>query len=231
MNAAIEPREIIEQASRDGLAILRGDAPGKLKLRGAAEAVAKWKPLVAQHKTDILPLVEASNDDTPTIEALLAAHGDGSAAGVDWSAWRLTTATRSATWAVINRRGLTLLFTVEPIPQPRSYPQAWPVERIAPWPDVEADAEDFEERAGILEFDAGLAREAAEREARRLIEASRWCSGCRHMDALRRPDDARPHCAIGHALTWRQIGPGGVLTRPGRSDARNCGDRNSEPGI
>ena len=187
----------------------------------ANPAHARTAPPTYSHNSQL----SQGRQATPTLDALLATHGDGSAAGVDWSAWRLTTATRSATWAVINRRGLTLLFTVEPIPQPRSYPQAWPVERIAPWPDVEDNAEDFEERAGILEFDAGLAREAAEREARRLIEASRWCSGCRHMDALRRPDDARPHCAIGHALTWRQVGPGGVLTRPGRSDARDCGDR------
>ncbi len=35
------------------------------------------------------------------------------------------------------------------------------------WPPVLRDA--FEERAGIMEFDGGLSREAAEREAERLI--------------------------------------------------------------
>ena len=62
MKAAIHPREIVEQANRDGVVIGIGDAPGKLKLRGTADAVARWKPIIAQHKADILPLVEAAND-------------------------------------------------------------------------------------------------------------------------------------------------------------------------
>lgn len=173
MNAAAEYRDIIEQAARDGLAFARGTAPGKLKLSGPTDAIRKWKPIIAQHKANILPLIEASNDEgrplpgviVPAADplddgltALLAAHGDGSAQGVDWSAWRLTTATSSATWAVVNPRGLTLLFTVEPIPKPRSYPLAWPVERIAPWPDVEGNAEEFAEDAGIIEAAAQLMR-------------------------------------------------------------------------
>jgi hypothetical protein len=62
MNAATEARDIIEQATREGLEICKGGAPDKLKLRGAADAVARWKPIIAQHKADILPLVEAAND-------------------------------------------------------------------------------------------------------------------------------------------------------------------------
>jgi hypothetical protein len=38
---------------------------------------------------------------------------------------------------------------------------------VAEWPEVRRAA--FEERAGILEFDGGLAHEAAEREAERLV--------------------------------------------------------------
>lgn len=245
MNAAIEPREIIEQSRRDGLAILRGNAPDKLKLRGDAGALAKWKPIIAQRKADILPLIGAGDVERPqaqrffctteqginiteateiTLPALLARFRGYPS--VDWQGLALIEASTSALWVVQRPDGiLTTLRTVEPIGKPQSYRQAWPARFTTPDPVDEDDAEDFEERAGILEFDPGLAREAAEREARRLIEATRWCPGCRHLDALRRPDDARPHCAIGHALTWRQVGPGGVLTRPGRSDARDCGDR------
>ncbi|WP_031405381.1 hypothetical protein [Thiomonas sp. FB-Cd] len=96
-------------------------------------------PTVAKVATVAVATVPANNGDD--LAALLAAHGDGSAQGVDWSAWRLTTATSSATWAVVTARGLTLLLTVAPIPKPRSYAQAWPVERAAPWPDIEDDIE------------------------------------------------------------------------------------------
>ena len=44
-----------------------------------------------------------------------------------------------------------------------------PLER-ADWP--EEVRRDFEERAGILEFDGGVARAAAEREAERLVRAA-----------------------------------------------------------
>jgi hypothetical protein len=37
----------------------------------------------------------------------------------------------------------------------------------------DAEREDFEERAGILEYDAGMPRRVAERRARDLLEARR----------------------------------------------------------
>lgn len=215
MNATTEARDIIEQAARDGLEIRKGDTPDKLKLRGTADAVARWKPIIAQHKPEVLAALDAANN--ADLAALLATHGDGSAQGVDWSAWRLTSATSSPTWAVATGRGLTLLCTVEPIPKPRSYAQAWPVERIAPWPDD--DAEEFAERAAILEYDAGPTRAEAEREAAAMIQRAKACWQCRHLAATGKP----PRCAKGHALVHRTTA---TRTWRGRLDSRDCGDRN-----
>ena len=163
--------------------------------------------------------IHASDAD---LAELLAAHGDGSAQGVDWSAWRLTTATCSPAWAVATARGLTLLRTVEPIPQPRSYPQAWPVERVAPWPDAEGDAEEFEERAAILEYDAGLSRAEAEREAAEVIQRARACWNCRNLHTATSASNQLPRCEAGLRLVYRSSA---TRTWPGRLDARECGDR------
>lgn len=158
----------------------------------------------------------AANETGPTIDALLARHGDASAGGVQWSAWTVTSATTSDSWLVLTPSGLTLLRTAAPVPKPRSYAQAWPVERIAPWSDD--DAEEFAERAAILEYDAGLTRAEAEREAAAMIQRAKACWQCRHLAATGKP----PRCAKGHALVHRTTA---TRTWPGRLDARDCGDR------
>ena len=178
-------------------------------------------PTVAKVAT--VAVATAPANDADDLAALLAAHGDGSAQGVNWPAWRLTTATSSPTWAVATARGLTLLCTVEPIPKPRSYPEAWPVERIAPWTDAEDDLdEEFQERAAILEYDAGLSRAEAEREAVEVIQRAKSCWGCGSLRTATRPTDKRPQCALGHRLVYRATAN---RTWPGRLDARDCGDR------
>ncbi len=48
-------------------------------------------------------------------------------------------------------------------------------QQTEPWTD--AECEDYEERAGILEFEAGVPRQLAEREARRMVEAKRLAQG------------------------------------------------------
>ena len=156
--------------------------------------------------------VTTAANEADDLAALLAAHGDGSAQGVDWAAWRLTTATSSATWAVVNPRGLTLLFTVQPIPKPRSYLDAWPVERIAPWPDVEDDADD-----DLLAVPQ--AQEAAQQAVQR---AAAPCWQCRHLNTTTSATNRLPTCGAGHRLTWRTTT---TRTWPGRLDARDCGDR------
>ena len=172
-----------------------------------------------------IPEIEASND--PDLSALLAAHGDGSAQGVDWSAWRLTTTTSSPTWAVATAQGLMLLRTVEPIPKPRSYPEAWPVERIAPWPDIDDDLDElFQERAAILEYDAGLSRIEAEREAAAMIQRAKACWGCCNLRTTTSATDKRPRCGARHPLVYRATA---TRTWPGRLDARDCDDRAGTP--
>ena len=76
MNAATEARDIIAQAAREGLAIRKGAAPGMLKLRGPAEAVERWKPIIVHHKADILPLVEAANDAGRPLPGLIVPAAD-----------------------------------------------------------------------------------------------------------------------------------------------------------
>ncbi len=184
--------------------------------RSPAPSVAK----VAKVAVATAPANDAADD----LAALLAAHGDGSAGGVDWSAWNLTTATSSPAWAVVNPQGLTLLLTAQPIPKPRSYAQAWPVERVAPWPEVKGDAEEFEERAAIIEEGCQVDRAEAERMAGEVIERARSCWGCRNLHTATSATDRLPRCNAGHRLVYRTTA---TRTWPGRLDAQDCGDRQS----
>jgi hypothetical protein len=152
MSATAEARDIIERASREGLVIARGTAPNNLKLRGPAATVEKWAPLIARHKNDILTRL-AANDARDLGEAqaeraairehdggidrdvaeLLARHGGFS--GVDWPGLSLIDAQESALWIVQRPDGLlTVLATVDPIPRPTSYRQAWAAKFLTPEP-------------------------------------------------------------------------------------------------
>ena len=162
-------------------------------------------------------------NDADDLHALLAAHGDGSAGGVDWTAWALTSAPASDSWLVLTSCGLTLLRTAEPIPKPRSYAQAWSVERVAP--DVEDDAEEFKERAAIIEEGCQVDRAEAERMAGEVIERARSCWGCRNLHTATSATDRLPRCNAGHRLVYRTTA---TRTWPGRVDSRDCGNR--QPG-
>ena len=158
-----------------------------------------------------------------TLAELIARHGDASGGGIAWSAWALASAAASDSWLVLTAHGATLLRTAAPVSKPRSYCNAWPLKRIAPWPDSsDDDSEEFAERAAILEFDAGLARAEAERIAVELIERARCCWGCRNLRAARGATDRLPCCEREHRLVWRTTA---TRTWPGRLDARACGDR------
>ena len=71
-----------------------------------------------------------------TLTELIELHGDASNGGVAWSAWALAATAASNAWLVLTERGATLLRTADPIPKPTSYRDAWPLERIAPWPNA-----------------------------------------------------------------------------------------------
>ena len=62
---------------------------------------------------------------------------------------------------------------------------------------TELERETFEERAAIVEFDAGWPRPIAEAEARRLIGASRWAKA-------RGPEESNspPSAVRGCRATW-----------------------------
>ena len=137
----------------------------------------------------------------PALPGLLALHSGFP--GIDWPGLALTGAQESALWVVQRPDGLlTVLATVEPIPRPLSYPNAWPARFTTPEP---AD-------------DCAPAAPAAH-EA---IARARHCTDC----TLWRTDNSRPACLKGHPLCWRRIGPGGVHTVPSRADtARPCPDK------
>lgn len=67
MKTATTPRDILEQARRDGVEVLPGSAPGTVKLRGDAQAVKRWAAILAPHKPELVALLaEAANDPAPT---------------------------------------------------------------------------------------------------------------------------------------------------------------------
>jgi hypothetical protein len=91
------------------------------------------------HHTTRIP----ENEATPDLHELLAQYGGFT--GVDWQGLALTDSTKSAKsalWVVQRVDGLlTVLSTVDPIPRPKSYPQAWPARFTSPEPRSERQAE------------------------------------------------------------------------------------------
>lgn len=216
-----DPQALIAKALQDGVEILPGEAPGRIRLVGPTDALARWSGIVARHKAALLPLVEAANDGMseaqderaailqfeagidPRIARLLAAHGGD--AGVQWHELALIDDAASKLWIVQRPSDgrLTVLATVESIPKPRSYPAAW----AARW----ATSEPTDDAA------------PAAAEAARVVQRARWCWGCRMFSALSRPNDRTPQCASGHPLVWRIVNPG-HRAMPGRADATGCCD-------
>jgi hypothetical protein len=74
------PATIIQQAQADGL-ILRLSKAGTLKAEGQQAALARWLPVLRQHKPQLLAALHAAND-TPADAASLARAR--AAAGKDW---------------------------------------------------------------------------------------------------------------------------------------------------
>ena len=202
MNAATEARDIIAQAARDGLEIMRDDAPDKIKLRGTADAVARWKPIIAQHKADILPLVEAANDagrPLPGVIVPAADPFDPTQFGIECLSY-------------LHAHGLVLALEFGHIAM---HGGAAPVVR--------------EEAAALIALHGAdlmaalLAQEAAQTAIQR---AARACWQCRHLHTTSDAVSRLPRCDAGHALVYRATA---TRTWPGRSDARDCGDRNHQP--
>lgn len=146
---------------------------------------------------------ESANDpriDDAPLTGLLAQHGGFP--GIDWHGLALTDAQESSLWIVQRPDGLlTVLATVEPIPKPSSYRQAWPARFTTPEP----------------QDDAAPAVHAAQA----VIERARQsCWDCRHLDTHQRPT-----CARGHSVAWQTSR---TLTYPRRFDATDCGDHRHE---
>lgn len=200
MNAATEARDIIAQATRDGLEILRGDAPDKIKLRGAADAVARWKPIIAQHKADILPLVEAANDagrPLPGVIVPAADPFDPAQFGIECLSY-------------LHAHGLVLALEFDHIVV--MHGDAAPAIREEAAALIELHHDDL--RAALL------AQEAAQTAIQR---AARACWQCRRLNTTSDAVSRLPRCDAGHPLVYRTTA---TRTWPGRLDARDCGDRN-----
>lgn len=210
---------VIRQAREAGLYLEpAGDGLG---VKPRERLTPELRILLREHKPAILAALAAA----PTIDTLLARHGDASAGGVQWSGWAVTSATASDSWLVLTASGLTLLRTAAPVPMPRSYRAAWPVERVAPWVDDDL-AEEFAERAAIMEYDAGQSRADAERLAAEAIQRARSCWGCGALRTTSTAASRLPRCDIGHRLAWRNTA---TRTWPGRADAAGCSDRANDP--
>ena len=143
---------------------------------------------------------ESANDpriDDAPLTGLLARHGGFP--GIDWHGTALIEAEKSALWIVQRPDGrLTTLATVDPIPKPRSYRNAWPARFTGPEP-------------------ADDAAPAAAQAAQTAIEKARQsCWDCRHFDT-----HPRPTCALRHPVGWQTAQ---TRTYPRRFDATDCGD-------
>ena len=198
MNAGTEARDIIAQAAREGLAIRKGGAPGMLKLRGPAETVERWKPIIVHHKADILPLVEAANDAGRPLPRLIVPAADPFARkqfGIECLSW-------------MHAQGLVLALDGGQIVM---HGNTAPVIR--------------EEAAALIELhrDDLMAALRAQDAAQQAIQrAARPCWQCRHLDTTSDAVSRLPRCDVGHPLVYRTAA---TRTWPGRLDARDCGDR------
>ena len=139
----------------------------------------------------------AENEVSPALRSLLAQHGGFP--GINWHGLALIDAEKSSLWIVQRPDGrLTTLATVEPIPKPRSYRNAWPARFTGPEP-------------------ADDAAPAAAQAAQTAIEKARQsCWDCRHFDT-----HPRPTCALRHPVGWQTAQ---TRTYHRRFDATDCGD-------
>ena len=198
MNAATKHRDIIAQAARDGVVIARGDAPGKLKLRGAADAVERWKPIIAQHKADILPLVEAANDAGRPLPGVIVPAADPfnrEQFGIECLSY-------------LHAHGLVLALEAGQI-----------VMHGTASPLI------VEEAAALVELhrdDLLVALKAQEAAQQAIQRAAAPCWQCRHLHTTTSATSRLPACDAGHPLVNRTTT---TRTWPGRLDARDCGDR------
>ena len=127
---------------------------------------------------------------------LLRQHGGFP--GIDWHGLALIDATTSALWIVQRPDGrLTTLATVDPIPKPLSYRNAWPARFTTPEPVEDAAP-------------------AAAQAAQAVQKARQSCWDCRHLDT-----HPRPTCALRHPVGWQTAQ---TRTYPRRFDATDCGD-------
>jgi hypothetical protein len=199
----------------DAVTVIRQARDAGLRLELAGEGLAvtpsdrltpELRALLREHKGEILPILRAANDTVPAIDVLLARHGAATGGGgVQWATWIVTRATASSSWLVLTPSGLTLLRTAAPVPRPRSYSQAWPVERKTPWPEDDAPDPSTEQPA-----------------ADAIRHAARPCWDCVALRTTHTASSKLPRCDHGHALVYRATA---TRTWPGRADAADCGDR------
>ncbi len=151
-------------------------------------------------RTNENPKIEAAND--PGLADLLAQFGGFS--GVDWAGLELIDAATSSLWIVQRPDGLlTVLATVEPIPQPMSYRRAWPARWTSPEPLDEV-------------------QEPAAAAAAQVVQKARQaCTSCIHRSMA---TSQRLICAKGHPVHWQlRSATGSAYMR--RADRRDCGDQ------
>ncbi len=136
------PAAIIREAQADGVGLAPSPA-GTIKATGDASAVNRWLPILKAYKTGILAALKEAANDGPPIPAELE-H-------------------------LIRRAGTFWEYSPEDYALVRDLAQRDPDGlRLALESDqwiAMSEREVFEERAAIMEYEGGLSREEAEREA------------------------------------------------------------------
>ncbi len=103
------------------------------------------------------------NEAPHELSALLRQHGGFP--GVDWKGLALTDAEQSALWIVQRLDGLlTTLATVDPIPRPRSYRQAWPARFLKPEPTTDEFSHEFPATNAVIDRARQRARQTTWRK-------------------------------------------------------------------
>lgn len=103
------------------------------------------------------------NEAPHELSALLRQHGGFP--GVDWKGLALTDAEQSALWIVQRLDGLlTTLATVDLIPRPRSYRQAWPARFLKPEPTTDEFSHEFPATNAFIDRARQRARQATWRK-------------------------------------------------------------------
>jgi hypothetical protein len=207
--ARTDVRALLAAAAADGVQAVLID--GRLKLRGRLSALPVWTERLRPHRDAVIEhLRAAANDPAPTrpLQPRPAVirqpqhPGDPQEEALALLDWL---------------HALGVILTAE-----HGELRAHGTDTLPAELREEVDALMHPAVMGRDLLAAVAARDAAAAAIERAMPLQR-CWGCAHLHTAQR---GNPQCAQGHAVAWRQTGPGGVRTVPLRVSRRGpCADR------